>query len=67
MAAKDFKKKTITVRDDDKEIEWDVFISDPRRCPEDHFIITNYDVIYYYDDFNEFKEDLMHLTKIFVI
>ena len=67
MVAKDFVKKTITVKDDDREIEWDIFISDPRRCPEEHYIITNYDVIYHYDNFNEFKEDLMQLTKIFQI
>ena len=65
MITRDFIKKTITVRDGDREIEWDVFISDPRRCPEDHFIITNYDVIYHYDNFNEFRQDLMSLTGIF--
>ena len=67
MAAKDFIKKTIIVKDSDREIEWDIFISDPRRCPEEHYIITNYDVIYHYDNFNEFKEDLIQLTKIFTI
>ena len=67
MAAKDFIKKTIIVKDDDREIEWDIFISDPRRCPEEHYIITNYDTICHYDNFNEFKEDLIQLTKIFTI
>lgn len=67
MITRDFIKKTITMRDGDREIEWDVFISDPRRCQEEHYIITNYDVIYHYDNFNEFKEDLMHLTKMFEI
>lgn len=67
MITRDFIKKTITVRDCDREIEWDVFMSDPRRCPEEHYIITNYDVIYHYDNFNEFKEDLMSLTGIFKI
>ena len=67
MMTKDFIKKTITVRDGDREIEWDVFIADPRRCEEEHFIITNYDVIYHYDNLSEFKEDLIHLTGIFKI
>ena len=67
MTAKDFVKKTITVKYGDREIEWDVFISDPSKCPEEHYIITNYDVIYHYDNFPEFAEDLIQLTKLFKI